>query len=163
MPWCLGMLEAKQLCNKYRGQMTVITNSVLQNKLSLSLQELTGTVDCHNNNNTREKLKYSWIWAGFSDEQMEGHFIDANNGIPLNSLMDHIPFHLSQPNGEKVENCVGAWTKYPYETSWFDTYCHSNHPFSCRMEKNLRVQIRGDEKCIYLNMRQITKQYTIIS
>ena len=135
LPWCLGMVEAKQLCNKYRGELTIITSSKLQNKL-FSMQELSGTVDGCNRD---------WIWTGFSDEQLEGHFIDANNGIPSDSLIDTVPFHPSQPNGERAENCVAAGKLLQYDTSWYDTYCHGTRPFSCRMEKNPRVQIRGVE------------------
>ena len=130
--------------------MTIITNSALQNKLFLSMQELSGTVDCFNS---------SWIWTGFSDEQVEGHFIDANNGIPSDSLIDTVPFHPSQPNGERAENCVAAGKLLQYDTSWYDTYCHGTRPFSCRMEKNPRVQIRGVEQG-YSNLKNQTNYLT---
>ena len=147
LPWCLTMHEAKLLCTKYRGQMTIIRSPELQAKLFLSLEGITETVNC---------LIEDQVWTGFFDEQ-EGHFIDANEEKPIRTMIDPVPFHPSQPNGERAENCVEAYKKYPHGESWFDTYCNRRSiPFFCRVDNNPRVQIRG-ERSLYVGIITILK------
>ena len=136
LPWCLGMHEAKLLCNKFKGQMTIITSSELQEKLFLSIQGIYKAVTC---------FEDGMVWTGFSDEQDEGHFVDSNEKTPWSTMMDFIPFDLSQPNGEKEENCLVAFNNTSYENSWYDSYCYSrNIPSFCRIDKNPRILIRGE-------------------
>ena len=139
LPWCLELHKAKLLCNKYRGKMTIITSSKLQEDLFSKLEEITDAVGC---------LSEHDIWTGFSDEQVEGHFVDLNEGIPMKDMMESVPFAMSQPNGEREENCVMAYDHYysadQNDTQWYDTYCHSTRiSFFCRIDSSPRVQIRG--------------------
>lgn len=137
LPWCLGMHEAKLLCNKFRGLMTIITSSELQSKLFASLKGISEAVNCFNSRA---------VWTGFTDERVEDHFVDANEGTEMTTLMvDTLPFDLTQPNGEREQNCVAAWKNDQDEVYWHDDYCHDRGiPSFCRLDTNPRVQIRGD-------------------
>ena len=132
----MGMNEAKLLCNKYGGDMTIITGRDLQEKLFLSMDGASASINC---------LREDLIWTGFSDEKVEGNFTDLNEGRSINDMINPVPFRLSQPNGDRAENCVAARSMYPYEISWFDTYCYrKNIPTFCSLHKNPRIQIRGN-------------------
>ena len=136
LPWCLSMHGAKLLCNKYRGQMTIITSLELEGKLFSSIEGISDRIKC---------LREDTVWTGFSDEKVEGNFVDANEGIPLGNMTDYIPLHLSQPNGGREENCVQSYKNDQNETYWFDTNCQRKKiPFFCRVDNNPRIQIRGE-------------------
>ena len=140
LPWCLGMMEAKQLCEKFRGEMTIITSSKLQTELFIQLEETTDDRDC-----VRDKRALKKIWTGFTDEKREGHFVDINNGAPLISMLDPLPFFHSAPDGGVGENCVTASIKsnQPFKSSWYDTDCTRPLASFCRFDRIPRLQIRG--------------------
>ena len=134
LPWCLGMPEAKQLCHKYRGRLAIITSSEFQKSLFTQLEGLTDTEGC---------LAGDKIWTGFSDEEVEGHFVNLNNGEHVDDAVDPVPFFPSQPNGGNEENCAMAWNRHPYEESWYDTYCARPLASFCKIDQSPRAQIRG--------------------
>ena len=136
LPWCLGMHEAKQLCNKYRGHMTIVTSTEMQTRLFAMMEGISETVDCI----------VDWgLWTGFSDEQAEGHFVDAESGKAVTDIISPVPYRLSQPNGERSENCLGTSKSQPEKLSWFDTDCHrKDFPTICSIDNSPRIQIRGD-------------------
>ena len=143
LPWCLNIHEGKQLCNKYKGHMTIITNSELQDKLLLLSKGISDAKGCLNE-------FHNLVWTGFTDEEVEGNFIDINEGLPMNAMMDLLPFNPSEPNGERAENCVIAWdmegaqSQYKYDISWYDTTCYRRDiPSFCKIDDNPRIQIRG--------------------
>ena len=143
MPWCLSFAEAKLMCEKYQGQMTIITSSEVQKNLFDPLREIANSFGCHD----RE------VWTGFSDTAVEGHFIDVNDGRWLNSLGDFDPFVIGQPNGDTKQNCADADLDIPYEKSWYDVPCeeYAIHSF-CRSDENPQAQIRGELKFIMKNL-----------
>ena len=137
LPWCLDMHESQLICNKYRGQMTTFTSSEQQEETFSFLQGISQTVKCFKTDRQ--------VWTGFSDEREEGYFVDANDGSPMLEFMELNPFHISQPNGGREENCLNAWKNDDDEISWWDTYCNRKGiPFFCRIDSNPRVQIRGE-------------------
>ena len=144
LPWCLGMMEAKHLCGKYRGKMTIITNSKMQEELFHKLEETTDVHDC-----VKHKTALKKIWTGFTDEEVEGQFVDVNDGTPFKNILDPMPFFPAQPDGEGGENCVSASIKsnQPYEASWYDTYCDRPLASFCRINRIPRLQIRGKDYC----------------
>ena len=140
------------MCEKYRGQMTVITSSELQKTLFDKLKDIANSFGCD----------YGAVWTGFSDTAVEGHFIDVNDGRRLDSLGDFHPFVIGQPNGDNKQNCAGANLEMPYEkstfdaTSWFDDACENEVHSFCRIDENPQAQIRGELKIIrkiYLKVR----------
>ena len=136
LPWCLGMHEAKQLCNKYRGHMTLVTSKEMQIKLFSLMEGISETVECF------EDVR---LWTGFSDEEAEGHFVDAESGKAITDIISPVPFRLSQPNGERSENCVAIAKNRPEKFSWFDTDCYRKDiPLFCSIDNSPRIQIRGD-------------------
>ena len=132
LPWCLGMKEAKYLCDKYRGKMTMIRSSELQKELFSRLDGITN-IECL----SKERV---YIWTGFSDEASEGKFISIIDGRPLNGIN---PFSPSQPNGDSEENCARAEKDYPFEVSWSDSFCDRPLVSFCGLKKNPMLQIRG--------------------
>ena len=141
LPWCLGMMEAKQLCEKYRGEMTIITSSKMQKELFIQLEETTDERDC-----VRDKTSLDKIWTGFTGEKREGHFVDINHGAPLINKLDPLPFFHSNPDGGIAENCVTASIKsnQPFKSSWYDTDCTRPLASFCRFDHIPRLQIRGE-------------------
>ena len=141
LPWCFGMHEALQLCRKYRGKMTITTSLELQKKLFSSLEGISDHVNC---------LKEDSFWTGFTDEQNEGYYVDVNEGYLMDTLMKYKPFALSQPNGEREENCADSTKNEQNEIIWYDTLCHRKDiPSFCRIYDNSRIQIRGESEHVY--------------
>ena len=145
LPWCLGMKEAKQLCNKYRGEMTIITSSKVQHELFIKLEETTDANDCVKNKTSIKK-----IWTGFTDEEVEGLFVNINDETPLIDMLNPVPFSHSDPNGENAENCITASIKsnQSYEASWYDTWCGRPLASFCRIDQVPRLKIRGKDPYI---------------
>ena len=136
LPWCLGMMETKMMCEKYKGQITVITNAELQSELFSALEEYNDTEACFSRNR---------VWTGFSDAIREGSFIDVNEGAYTEDNFDPFPMPHSRRNGGRAQNCAGASREYPFESSWYDTLCTRKDIASfCRIDKNQRLQIRGE-------------------
>ena len=131
------MVEAKQLCDKYTGEMTIVKTTKLQEEFFSQMKMAKVIDDC-------ERV----LWTGFSDEAMEDNFVDVNQGRPIKELLDPIPFATSQPNGGNAENCVVAWTG---NALWYDTRCHRTAVSFCKIDANPRLQMRGDK---YLCHRQ---------
>ena len=131
------------MCEKYKGQMTIITSSGVQKHIFAQLREIANSFGCD----------YRALWTGFSDLAVDGRFIDVNNGRRLNSFGDFEPFVLGQPNGDTKENCANANLDMPYEnqswfdaTSWFDANCQDEIHSFCKCDENPQVQIRGEQK-----------------
>ena len=59
------------------------------------------------------------MWTGWTDERIEGIFIDPNTGEILDRNNSYAPFSIGQPNGEEAENCVYST---PYG-NWRDVDC----------------------------------------
>ena len=135
LPWCLGMPHAKQLCDKFRGQLAIVDGSDMQKDLFVKLKGVSDAEGC---------LADNKIWTGFSDEEDEGHFVDLNNKQLLNELLEPVPFFPTQPNGGEEENCAMAWNRHPYEESWYDTYCARLLASFCKIDHSPRVQVRGE-------------------
>ena len=135
LPWCLKFAEAKLLCEKYKGQMTIITSSELQRTLFLQLEHISEGLECTWHNE---------VWTGFSDGEVEGHFVDVNEGRALDAMYDLNPFVLGQPNGGITENCAAAIAEMPNENSWFDGRCDDSILSFCKFDKNSHLQIRGE-------------------
>ena len=58
-------------------------------------------------------LAYKWFWAGWSDQDSEGTFVNLNTGEPLTDS-SYARWGLGEPNGNSMENCatirpVGYW------------------------------------------------------
>ena len=148
MPWCMGMIEAKRMCNKFKGQITIITNSQQQGELFSTLKGIKSTEAC---------LSGERVWTGFSDERVEGHFIDVKEGAYTAENFDPFPMPYSSQNGGRQQNCAAAWRSNPYESSWYDLSCKRKNVASfCRIDTNPRLQIRGKVK-IYHKVNQIIK------
>ena len=46
------------------------------------------------------------LWAGWTDEEKEGSFVDPNTGAHLDmSDGGYAPFRVGEPNGDEAENC----------------------------------------------------------
>ena len=78
--------------------MTIVTNLEMQKKMFLTLKGISDYGKC---------LSESTLWTGFSDEKLEGYFVDANEDRAIDTMIDPVPFTLSQPNGEREEELVG--------------------------------------------------------
>ena len=135
LPWCMKLEEAKLLCEKYRGRMTIITSSKQQRELFLQLRQISQSTDCTWHNE---------VWTGFSDEEEEGHFVDVIEGRDLDATVDNQPFFLGQPNGGSLENCASADAKVVSEQSWYDARCDDSILSFCTIDKNPLLQIRGE-------------------
>ena len=124
------------MCEKYQGQMTIITSSEVQKSIFDRLRKVANlTVGCDDRRA---------VWTGFSDTAVEGHFIDVNDGIWLNSLNEFDPLVIGQPNGDTKQNCLSALFDMPYDAkSWYDDTCvHKWHSF-CKINNDPTFQIRG--------------------
>ena len=136
LPWCMGFKESKLMCEKYRGQITTITSSEVQKHIFDQLRETA---------NSSVACDWQGVWTGFSDLEVEGHFIDANDGRTLDSLGDFDPFVIGQPNGDTKQNCAFADLELPYDTkAWGDGPCADAIHSFCRMDYNPTLQIRGE-------------------
>ena len=143
VPWCLGMIEAKQLCEKYRGKLSVITSSEQQRELFSLMEELKNDTNCGVH-----------IWTGFTDESSEGHYADIYEMRPLEPTVGLSPFAPSQPNGRTKENCAVAYksrvsggeeTAQKFDISWYDYNCKDPHVLSfCEIERAAFIKMRGD-------------------
>ena len=139
-PWCLGMFEAKQLCEKYRGKMSIITSSEIQRELFSLMEESKYDSYCGTNQ----------IWTGFSDESSEGHYTDINEMRPLEPTVGLIPFASSQPNGKTKENCAVAKIIHQsqntqFHMSWWDYACKDPYVSSfCEIDDTAFIKMRGE-------------------
>ena len=77
------------------------------------------------------------VWTGFSDENIEGHFVDIIEG---RNLTDYSIFGNGQPNGHRRENCLKIDRRY----GWSDISCVSRHTFFCRIRQHPKFQMRGE-------------------
>ena len=135
IPWCIGMVEAKQLCEKYRGKLSVITSSEHQRELFSLVEELKYDSNC----GVR-------IWTGFTDESSEGHYTDIYELRPLEPTLGLFPFAPSQPNGRTKENCAIAYKDaQKFDVSWYDYDCEDPNGSSfCEIDSAAFVKIRGE-------------------
>ena len=85
------------------------------------------------------------MWTGWTDERIEGIFIDPNTGEILDRNNSYAPFSIGQPNGEEAENCVYST---PYG-NWRDVDCSRHLIGSCLLKQMpLQFKLRG---YIYFN------------
>ena len=131
----MGLMEAKTMCEKYKGKMSIITSSEMQESLFSQLQPISDFSECY------------WsgvgVWTGFTDRDDEGNFVDINEGRDLSNMLHFQPFFLGQPNGHTSENCASADSTLPYTKSWYDTRCDRSLLSFCKISQNIQVQIRG--------------------
>ena len=142
LPWCLGMHEAKLICDKYRGNITIITSIELQRQLYSQLKGKVYEENC-------DVPDGPVIWTGFSDEAFEGNFVDVLDDKPLKSFFQTTPFAPSQPNGKSNENCAMA-ANHMHGWDWFDTNCARSLPSFCKLNENPQMKIRGRHQEIIL-------------
>ena len=135
MPWCLGMNEAKSLCNKLGGRITVISDLGMQQGMFSKHEQFLDSVGC-------KFLEDSvCLWTGFTDEKVEGQYIDVNKEENLETLFDTSPMAPGEPNGDSEENCLFVCENRPF---WYDVRCSSPLTSFCSIDKNPLIQIRGD-------------------
>ena len=141
IPWCLYMLEAKQLCEKYRAKLTIINSSKLQRALfSMMDPRLTAT----------ECTKGNRLWTGFSDESSEGQYIDVNEMRPLTASVGFDPFVPLEPNGKTKENCAAAKRNVQFDVSWIDYDCNRpNVSAFCTIDEMTLIKVKGEETIVY--------------
>ena len=127
-PWFLPMLESKHLCEKFNGKTVVIANQEMQETLFSQM------------NNYPELAGCPWpkcvAWTGVSDEANEGHFVDINEGKPL----EFKPWSPGEPSGKREENCGIAYKLAPF---WYDAPCENGYFSFCRVEETARLHLRG--------------------
>ena len=63
-------------------------------------------------------------WGSYSDEDLEGVFVDFYN----NNKLDQDTFVPGQPNGGTGQNCVDGLTSF--NGSFYDTECYSSDPYT---------------------------------
>ena len=137
MPWCLGMSEANNLCKKLGGHMTVMSDLQMQEDIISKHQrflDLSGCIFLEDS---------ACLWTGFTDERVEGQFIDVNKGENLESLFNSSPMAPGEPNGDKEENCIFSCVKRPF---WYDVRCSTALTSFCSIGENPWIQIRGNEE-----------------
>ena len=129
LPWFLTMTEAKQLCEKYKGNPSVITSAEMRETLFSQMENIPELEGC------------AWpkcvAWTGFTDEEDEGAFVDINEGKALNFS----PWSQGEPNGKQNENC-GISNKL--SPNWYDAPCENSYLSFCRMEGVSRFHLRGN-------------------
>ena len=76
------------------------------------------------------------LWAPFSDEKIEGTFLNTNDGTEAR----YLPWDDSQPNGESNENYVRIIqeTSLLRDVTWDQPYCSS-----CLLDKSLLLRLDG--------------------
>ena len=138
-PWAVTMAEAKHMCEKYQGKSSVI-NSVEMRDTLFSLMD-----------NIPELKGCAWpkcvAWTGYSDEEIEGIFVDIHNQQVLNFS----PWAQGEPNGKQNENCGISNKPSP---NWYDAPCENSYLSFCRMEGISRFHLRGNM------LKQVNKQFT---
>ena len=129
LPWFLTMGEAKHLCEKYKGKTSVITSAEMRETLFSQMDTIPELAGC------------AWpkcvAWTGFSDEDDEGNYVDANEGKALNFE----PWAPGEPNGKTNENCGISYKLSPF---WYDAPCENSYFSFCRIEETSRLHLRGD-------------------
>ena len=126
MPWNMGMREGQQLCEKYRGNMTVIKGLKMWETLMAKNDSwFFNLYDIAN----------VGLWTGLSDEDFEGHFVDIVTGSRLN---DDSMFAKGQPKGDG--NCLLI-----IDGKYYDGDCQWQFPFFCRLRQKPRFQLRGEK------------------
>ena len=103
------------------------------------------------------------LWAGWTDEENEGTFIDPNSGEHLNISGGYAPFITGEPNGAEAENCVVKLTDEInlIDRFWWDYSCDDESIASCYLEQSpTTFHLRG----MILNGSQICQWVpTIVS
>ena len=72
------------------------------------------------------------MWAGMTDEEKEGSFMDPNTKevLDLNGGIGN--FIIGEPNGQEAENCVVQWA---IDAKWVDYPCNEKSIGSCYLER----------------------------
>ena len=83
-----------------------------------------------------------YFWAGWTDEEEEGKYQDANDGELLSQSL-YKPWLLGQPNGDALENCASVSQS---RKSWSDTKCSQRQCAFCEFEYSPYIHIRGEKK-----------------
>ena len=135
MPWCLGMNEAKSLCEKLGGRITVISDLEMQLGMLSKNEQTLDIVGC------RFLEGSVCFWTGFTDERVEGQYIDVNEGRRLETMFHPSPMAPGEPNGDREENCLFSCVKRSF---WYDVRCSSPLTSFCSIHKNSWIQIRGN-------------------
>lgn len=72
------------------------------------------------------------MWAGMTDEEKEGSFMDPNTKEVLDLNGGFGNFRMGEPNGQEAENCVVQWA---YDAQWVDYPCSDKSIGSCYLEQ----------------------------
>ena len=73
------------------------------------------------------------MWAGMTDQEKEGSFLDPNtNEVVLDMNGGFQRFITGEPNGQEAENCVVQWA---YDAQWVDYPCSSKSIGTCHVEQ----------------------------
>ena len=86
------------------------------------------------------------LWAGWTDEENEGNFVDPNTGEHLDRRGGYAPFRLGEPNGDEAENCVIKWTDESWLNGrfWVDYSCDDESIASCFLKRSpTQFKLRG--------------------
>ena len=146
-PWTMAMGEGQLHCEKYFGNMTIIRDLKTWETLKAVINKNWDIADYYRLNGlvmpSQEVLLSKNItdevdfWTGFSDENIEGHFVDIIEG---RNLTDYSIFGTGEPNGNRIENCLEIMTSQ----HWNDENCGSGSTFFCRLRQPPKFQMRGE-------------------
>ena len=85
------------------------------------------------------------MWAGWTDEQKEGTFVDPATGEILDLNGEYAPFKIGEPNGEEAENCIVKWTdenNLEKNKLWVDISCNDEFCSKFEIKSNYGNQLR---------------------
>ena len=136
IPWCLGMRKAQRLCTKLGGHMTVISDLEKQKEIFSKHERFLDIAGCKFFNEGS-----ACLWTGFTDERVEGQYIEVNEGRKLETMFRPSPMAPGEPNGDREENCLFSCVDSPF---WYDVRCSSSLTSFCSINKNPWIQIRGN-------------------
>ena len=128
MPNLRNFTHHKGLCEKFRGQVSVVDNQATQD-------ELGDVVNQHDSCSTFDITKK--FWNGWWDVPEEGNFTNVNNGQDVGEFQ---PWSLGEPNGINLENCGVTWID---TDNWNDAGCESMICGFCEMERSPDIVLRG--------------------
>lgn len=127
-----------RLCKLFGGSMMVAEDAEMTRNIIRLTDE-------------RSDLCPPYSWAGYTDKQEEGHFVDVKTGKNLS----YFNWRQGEPNGGTKENCVTINNKNGF---LYDYYCTSLHCTIC----NIRTPLK------YLNLRgscpeeKLDSDYTLL-
>ena len=145
LPVCLNLEQSKLMCEKLGGQMTIIKSFDIQKSLFSQLQTVTNDCLCAD---AIPGCDWPGVWTGYSDNVVEGRFVDVNDGQELDASLGKFSFVTGQPNGDTLENCAGAAIAMfsKQNKSWFDIKCEQRLLSFCRVNENPVMNLRGEYK-----------------